>query len=115
MKARSRKIVLIKTIKARRQSKVFAGMTQESAGQKRWQRQQHTAFGDIKRSFKTRRNLIKFSEARRQPFDGRGRPSSHRGGTIRFSALAFGARDYRRCGRLFFLAGMRTRPARMAF
>jgi hypothetical protein len=56
-------------------------------------RQQDTAFGNIKGRVKTRRSLIKPAEARRQPFDRRGRTSPHRGRTICFSALAFAARD----------------------
>ena len=42
-------------------------------------------------------------------FDGCARPAAHRGRTIRCGALAFAARGYRRCGRLFFLAGRRNR------
>jgi hypothetical protein len=40
-------------------------MTQKSAGQKRRQGQQDTAFGNIKSRVKTRRSLIKPAEARR--------------------------------------------------
>src|SRR5258708_34268835 len=90
-------------------------MPQQSAAQERWESHHHAAFGNIKCSFKTRLNLVKLPQARRQPFDGCGRPSPHRGGTIRFSPLAFCARGYCRFAGLFFLAGVRTRPSRMAF
>src|SRR5208283_552513 len=80
------------TVKSLRQPKVFVGMTQQATDQQCRQSQQDAAIGEIERGSKSWRRFVQLSQACCQSFQRRGRPASHRSGTIRFDTLAFAAR-----------------------